>query len=79
MCTVPLVPADDHVMLNVGGGRGASGEGSVALDLNLDNNARRLISAALDRAAGNKSQAAEMLGITRRTLYSRLKLLGMEK
>jgi len=47
-------------------------------DLNLDNNARRLITAALERASGNKSLAAQMLGITRRTLYSRLKLLGME-
>ena len=47
-------------------------------DLNLDSNARQLILAALERAGGNKSLAAEMLGITRRTLYSRLKLLGME-
>jgi DNA-binding NtrC family response regulator len=47
-------------------------------DLNLDNNARRLIRTALQRAGGNKTQAAEMLGITRRTLYSRLELLGMQ-
>jgi len=47
-------------------------------DLNLDNNARRLIQAALERAGGNKSQAAQMLGITRRAMYSRLKLLGMD-
>ncbi len=65
-------------MLNAGFGPGSSADEQVGKDLDLDNNARRLIRAALDRAAGNKSQAAEMLGITRRTLYSRLKLLAME-
>jgi DNA-binding NtrC family response regulator len=49
----------------------------VGEDLDLDNNARRLIRAALQRAGGNKTLAAKMLGITRRTLYSRLELLGM--
>ena len=47
--------------------------------LDLDDNTRVLIRAALERAGGNKTQAAELLGITRRTLYSRLKLLGMEE
>ncbi len=70
---------DEHVMLNVAGATSAvRTENSLGGDLNLDNNARRLITAALDRAGGNKSQAAQMLGITRRTLYSRLKLLGMD-
>ncbi len=53
--------------------------GQAGEDLNLDNNARVLISTALQRSGGNKSLAAKMLGITRRTLYSRLKLLGMEE
>ena len=71
---------DEHVMVNVGGGlRAGAADDSAGTDLDLDNNARRLIRVALERAAGNKSQAAEMLGITRRTLYSRLKLLGMEE
>jgi DNA-binding NtrC family response regulator len=70
--------ADDHILLDVGGvSRIPAGE--VGEDLNLDNNARKLIVAALQRAGGNKSLAAKMLGITRRTLYSRLKLLGMEE
>ena len=70
---------DEHVMLNVAGVLPAvRTENSLGGDLNLDNNARRLITAALDRAGDNKSQAAQMLGITRRTLYSRLKLLGMD-
>ncbi len=69
--------ADNHIQLDVGGVSHASNR-EVGEDLNLDNNARKLIAAALQRAGGNKSLAAKMLGITRRTLYSRLKLLGME-
>jgi DNA-binding NtrC family response regulator len=69
--------ADEHILLDTGVGP-RPGDNKVGEDLNLDNNARRLISAALQRAGGNKSLAAKMLGITRRTLYSRLKLLGMD-
>ncbi len=70
---------DNHVILNVAIGSSENrNEGSAGADLNLDNNARILINAALHRAGGNKSQAAAMLGITRRTLYSRLNLLGMD-
>jgi len=66
---------DEHVLLDVAAAHTGEAPGA---DLNLDNNARRLITAALQRAGGNKSEAAKMLGITRRTLYSRLKLLGIE-
>ncbi len=52
---------------------------TVPAELNLEQNERRLIRAALARADGNKTLAARLLGITRRTLYSRLKLLGMEE
>jgi two-component system, NtrC family, response regulator HydG len=44
----------------------------------LSANERQLIEQALVQAAGNKTKAAELLGITRRRLYSRLKLLGIE-
>jgi two-component system, NtrC family, response regulator HydG len=70
---------EEHFQLQVAGPRGSGSADTVGEDLNLDNNARRLITAALQRAGGNKSLAAQMLGITRRTLYSRLKLLGMEE
>jgi two-component system, NtrC family, response regulator HydG len=69
---------DDHIILDVGGRHAQPGASAQDQDLNLDNNARRLIGIALERAGGNKSLAAKMLGITRRTLYSRFKLLGME-
>ena len=72
-------PIDDaHILLEVGqmGAGPDSGDGGAG-DLNLADNERRLIRAALDRAQGNKSQAAKLLGITRRTLYSRLNLLGL--
>lgn len=69
---------DEHVLLDVGG-VARTAEGEAGEDLNLDNNARKLITAALQRSGGNKSLAAKMLGITRRTLYSRLKLLGMDE
>ena len=43
---------------------------------NLDQHERTLINAALERAGGNKAQAARLLGITRRRLYSRLESLA---
>jgi DNA-binding NtrC family response regulator len=69
---------NEHVNVDVGAApRDTAGQAGE--DLNLDSNARALIAAALQRSGGNKSLAAKMLGITRRTLYSRLKLLGMEE
>jgi DNA-binding NtrC family response regulator len=46
---------------------------------NLDDFERDLIFAALERAGGNKAEAARMLGITRRRLYSRLESLGQRE
>jgi len=71
----PIRP--EHIVLDVAGRGGEPGPGTD--DLDLDGNARRLIRLALVRAGGNKTEAAALLGITRRTLYSRLKLLGMEE
>jgi hypothetical protein len=38
-----------------------------------------LILKALEAARGNKSQAARLLGLTRRTLYSRMERFGLRK
>jgi len=68
---------DQHILLDMGRSGGSGVELPPDADLNLDSNARRLIRAAIGRAGGNKTLAAELLGITRRTLYSRLKLLDL--
>jgi len=45
--------------------------------LSLEVLERELILKALDRAGGNKSRAARLLGLTRRTLYSRMERHGL--
>jgi two-component system NtrC family response regulator len=45
--------------------------------LSLESLERELILQALERAAGNKSAAARLLGLTRRTLYSRMEKHGL--
>ena len=70
----PVEPT--HIVLDTVRGRGPDESGPA--DLNLENHERRLIGLALQRAAGNKTEAARLLGITRRTLYSRLNLLGLD-
>ena len=47
--------------------------------LSLEALERELILQALERARGNKSQAARLLGLTRRTLYSRMERHGLRK
>ncbi len=61
----------EHIVLP----KARSGRGAEVLDLNLQANERRLILAALDRVGGNKTRAAELLGLTRRALYSRMERL----
>ena len=63
------------------GGGGASGAGWIPSippeGLSLETLERELILQALERAHGNKSQAARLLGLTRRTLYSRMEKHGL--
>src|SRR5262249_56563728 len=47
--------------------------------LSLESLERELILKALEKAKGNKSQAARLLGLTRRTLYSRMEKHGLRK
>jgi transcriptional regulator with GAF, ATPase, and Fis domain len=48
------------------------------LELSLPEWERRLVCEALEKAKGNKSRAAQILGLTRSQLYTRLKRHGLE-
>ena len=65
------------------GGRAVAGAGWVPEippeGLSLELLERELIVKALARARGNKSQAARLLGLTRRTLYSRMERHRLRK
>jgi transcriptional regulator of acetoin/glycerol metabolism len=39
---------------------------------------RAALLAALERAGGNRSRAASLLGVSRKTFYARLKRLGIQ-
>lgn len=52
--------------------------GFLPAGMNLDQYEQSIIREALQRAAGNKSQAARLLGITRNALRYRLSQMGME-
>ncbi|MBE7559205.1 sigma-54-dependent Fis family transcriptional regulator [bacterium] len=45
--------------------------------INIDELEKQVIRTALAKAGGNKTRAAELLGITRRRLYSRMQSLGL--
>jgi len=49
----------------------------LSLGLSLDQIEKRLIKEALERAQGNKTRAASLLGISRRALYSRMESHGI--
>jgi len=54
-------------------------ESTIVLDEFLEDVERELIHRAMNRAKGNKAQAARLLGMTRPRLYRRLLQLGLEK
>ncbi|MDX1507405.1 MAG: sigma 54-interacting transcriptional regulator, partial [Woeseiaceae bacterium] len=49
----------------------------VATSLNLEDNERQLVEAAIEKAGGNISHAAKALGITRAALYRRIEKFGL--
>jgi len=52
---------------------------STSIGFDLAENEQRLILAAINKCEGNMSKAAQMLGITRATLYNKLNKYGIEK
>lgn len=65
-----ILKAEDFFMRPVISGRANES------DLTLEEMERRMINQAIDRNNGNLSAAAEQLGITRQTLYNKIKKLG---
>lgn len=68
----------DHEVLLLptkGSGGNESGEPQVEdfVDLNLEKMERRYIKLALDRSGGNRTEAAKLLGISRRTMQRKIK------
>jgi transcriptional regulator with PAS, ATPase and Fis domain len=47
------------------------------MGLSLEQMEKRMIQEALERAQGNKTRAASLLGISRRALYSRMESHGI--
>jgi DNA-binding NtrC family response regulator len=70
----------EHIMIP-GEGKDAGGDSLSSLvgKKSLEEIEKSLIVLALEKAGGNKSRAAELLGITRRTLYSRMDRYGLGK
>jgi len=64
---------------NMGGSKsaGASAKSAIGFDLNLEKMERQFIREALDRSGNNRTEAAELLGLSRRTLQRKLKEMDM--
>ena len=63
------IDIDDEPLVDVSGGRSVEG--------GLEKAEKDMIRAALEKTGGNKTEAAKLLRITRRRLYSRMKVHGL--
>ncbi|MBU8923133.1 MAG: sigma-54 dependent transcriptional regulator [Bacteroidales bacterium] len=70
----------DHIMISGSTASGRPGDilSSIVGEMELAEIEQSLIRIAIEKTSGNKSRAAEMLGITRRKLYSRMEKYGMD-
>jgi DNA-binding NtrC family response regulator len=58
--------------------RPAGGSAAASLASAVEQVEREMIQTALDRAGGNISETARVLGLTRRGLYLKLRRLGLD-
>ena len=61
------------------GARPAAADGGLAAGTTVDEAERRLIDVTLEHTKGNKTRAAEMLGISLKTLHNKLKRVKTEE
>ena len=65
-----ILKADDFFMRPIHGGK------AIEAELTLDEMEKRMINLAIDKNNGNLSAAADQLGVTRQTLYNKIKKNG---
>ncbi len=75
--TLEINDVPPHIMRNTEAGQGNDAKENIPakndrFELNIPGNERKLIEQALQTAGGNRTKAAEILGISRRTLHRRL-------
>jgi DNA-binding NtrC family response regulator len=80
LCTGQTIEAEDIKLDTARGARAPEAAGNFVLPegMSLDDYEQAIIREALKRAAGNKSQAARLLGLTRNALRYRLSQMGLE-
>jgi DNA-binding NtrC family response regulator len=77
-CTAePGTPSPESAGTDAGTGDGAAEDGSSELRARLVEAERRELVSAIERAHGNKSRAARLLKVSRKTLYARLHRHGL--
>ena len=70
---------NEHLPMNIKGEKEENNIYNIPDEgINLEEVEKNLIMSALKKASGNKSNAANLLGITRRKLYSMIERLGLE-
>ena len=78
LCTGDTLDEDDIKLETAPRPRAQTGEHLLPDGMTLDEYEQSIIREALQRAEGNKSQAARLLGLTRNALRYRLTQMGLE-
>ena len=78
LCEGKVLDAADIRIESLRGPRPQAGEHMLPEGMTLDEYEQSIIRDALQRAEGNKSQAARLLGLTRNALRYRLAQMGLE-